>query len=1289
MKYAFLLRSVSSFVFVLIFFGVAESAHAANICWDGGGTTNNWSEDANWASDTEPGTGDVAVFDNGTCTGTPNKNATVDGAISVQGVNIVAYTGTISQSNGADITLGSSGYSQSSSTSAFTGGDATSDMTIDTGGDFALSNGSFTTPGGVITVDDNWTISGGTFTASSGTVIIKANDLTSTLTGSVTFNNLTINEATGTIIVTVASGTTLTVNGTLSLEADDGVEELNGPGAIHVKGDITSAAQGIGGDIILTLNGTGSQTISGTDLLDRIPKTIIDKSSGTTFFSGTMTFIDDFTLTQGAIDAGDSTVGFFPKEDDALTITGSITLNNIYFWESTFAPITTIASGTTVTANSTLTLNSDGEGAVIDGPGAIYAKGNVVGVNKGYLGDVILTINGTGTQTITGEGDTDTYLPNVVVDKSLGTLNLASGIVFSNDFTYTEGTISPGSSTSYFFPVSDDSATITGSVTLGNVTFFETTASPITTIASGTNLTISGTLTLSADGEAPALNGPGTITATGNVTTTGFGYPGDIAITFSGTANQTFTPSGTNFPDGTLTINKSSGTVTLGAALTELDATGQDLVISSGILDMSTYALTVDDVVTVNGGLKQGSGNFTASNGNVTVGSTGWWVNNSTGDFVMDGGDTLTNNGYLRLDGTSAGCGDADAIALTRSGAGSVNLAGSGRWRVYDAAFSNYAASPAITVYSSTNTAGNTGITFTGTCPSERTWIGSGNYNTAANWSGTAVPGTTELAVFDATSTSNMTVDADPNDNGFQINLGYSGTITQSNGVDITLDDQGWEQNAGTFTGGDATSDMTLNNGGDFALTAGTFSAPSGNLTANDNWTVSGGTFNEGSGTVYITGNSDNSATITGSETFSNLQIYESSYATVTITIASGTTLTVTGTFTTDGDDGNWGNDILNGPGTLQLQGNIQTIEDGWFGNVPITINGGGSQTITGATGSPLFPGKVTIDKSAGSLSFSSNITFTDDWTYTQGSLSVGTSTVKFSATSNDTSINLSGLPTFYNLTFGDVHNTTTTMTFQSGSVFTVTNTLLFDGDGGNWGVDDINGPGAIVAQGDLTTSNDGFTGDVPITFSGSASNQTFTITPGDDFSTGTLTINKSSGTVTLGAALNLSGSGQDLTITDGALANSSYTLTINDAFTINDTFTQGTGNVSAASYTVGGGAYWTNTSTGDVTIGTGGVANSGTITLGDINTCGGANNIAITSSSGGQQRSWSGAGTFNIYDTTVQDQGGSASITAYSSQNVSGNGGNWTFDDVCPPVVSPDINVKGGATLRGGTRIL
>lgn len=55
----------------VLYFG--RPVAAGNIVWDGGGTTENWSDDANCVGNVRPGPADLAVFD-----GTSSKSATID-----------------------------------------------------------------------------------------------------------------------------------------------------------------------------------------------------------------------------------------------------------------------------------------------------------------------------------------------------------------------------------------------------------------------------------------------------------------------------------------------------------------------------------------------------------------------------------------------------------------------------------------------------------------------------------------------------------------------------------------------------------------------------------------------------------------------------------------------------------------------------------------------------------------------------------------------------------------------------------------------------------------------------------------------------------------------------------------------------------------------------------------------------------------------------------------------------------------------------------------------------------
>jgi len=175
--------------------------------------------------------------------------------------------------------------------------------------------------------------------------------------------------------------------------------------------------------------------------------------------------------------------------------------------------------------------------------------------------------------------------------------------------------------------------------------------------------------------------------------------------------------------------------------------------------------------------------------------------------------------------------------------------------------------------------------------------------------------------------------------------------------------------------------------------------------------------------------------------------------------------------------------------------------------------------------------------------------------------------------------------------------------------------------------------------------------------------------------SDGAFTINKSSGSLMLMSDMNLNYTGQDLTVTAGVLYAGSGSLSVDGTLDITGTLIQGSGSLYAGTLSVSG--EWRNHSVGDITVGPGGVSSSGTVSLHGGGGAGGSDEILIRSSEDGTQRSWTGTG-YDIVDTDVKDQGGTAVITAYHSTNTgTNNGANWTFNGSDPL----DPNVWEGDT--------
>jgi hypothetical protein len=666
------------------------------------------------------------------------------------------------------------------------------------------------------------------------------------------------------------------------------------------------------------------------------------------------------------------------------------------------------------------------------------------------------------------------------------------------------------------------------------------------TINTSQTLTVTGTTTFSSTNASNAVSasGTGSLVLQGNLSTSNQGTSGTIPITVSGSGSPTFTTSGTHFPSGTVTLNKSSGTITL-AANWSPNSSGQNFTVASSSNQTLSGGFTLTlDTLNVNGSLEVTNSTVSFKTG--TIANAGNWT--STGnETVQVGSGGLSNSGFFTMNGGTATCAESDtAILKTDVATTQRSISGYGIYRIIDTAIRDISASPTITVNSSTSTSNNAGINFSNeTCNTVKTWAGTtSSWNTAGNWSPSGIPASNDLVVFNKTSSQNVTTPTGGvTVDGIEIHSNYGGTVSQGSGGSdtITIGDVstgtvvvGWMQNGGTFTGVSASISFADDGAGDsisFYLKGGTFTSTSGTLTlrtvGSDNyWSSDGGTFLANNGTVDM-GENDN--------------------------------------------------------------------------------------------GHP-----VTIDNSSGTITFN-NLTFTTG-------------------------------------------NNPKTVVVTSGSNVKVTGTLNMDA--ASFGDTTYNGPGTIEADGNITTTDVGgghvITGNITITLAGSASQ---TITDAQvGWPTGTFTLNKSGGTITLAANWNLTNSGQDLVVQSGSSQTlaGAFTLTVDDQVTISGTLTQTNANIATNSttgtFTVSSVGTWTNYSTGDITIGSGGIVNSGTLILdGTAQGCGNADAIAIRSSQTNTQRSWLGSGGFVLYDVDMKDQNTSLALVAISSTN-SGNNSGFTF---------------------------
>lgn len=380
-----------------IFYYSTQTTRAANIVWDGGGATNNWSEGANWAGDTPPGTSDVAVFD-----ATSTKDATIDTAIDVRGVLIEAtYTGEISQA--AEITTGESDWNQNGGT--FTGGS----QTITNTGQLDLNAGTFTSTSGTYTLGEDFEFNASSsntavFNHNNGTFIF-AMESNEQMYGIVTFYDVEINSpgsrqifmrgtGGGPYIKTVENSLTLT-NGALGISGSvtDNYMVLNGTfshastfdggtGRIDLTTDIdivasdgdvypgfgflhaSSSFTGAGGGTTVTIEGpinvgvgtftAGDGIVEMQDLTVAATSTF-DPGNGTIEISFvTATWDVDSTLTVNNLDISET---FRPDASDTIIVSGELTLND----SGSISEGTVRADGTITIPGGTEFFGGDGE----------------------------------------------------------------------------------------------------------------------------------------------------------------------------------------------------------------------------------------------------------------------------------------------------------------------------------------------------------------------------------------------------------------------------------------------------------------------------------------------------------------------------------------------------------------------------------------------------------------------------------------------------------------------------------------------------------------------------------------------------------------------------------------------------------------------------------------------------------------------------------------------------------------------------------------------------------------
>ncbi len=1221
------LLGVLSAVFI---FAGAEPVHAAAYTWDGGGSTNNWSDCLNWSTNVCPVGADTVTFD-----ATSTKNASIDASWggSITGITIASgYSGTVS----VDRSLAVSG-AFSIAAGAFNG----TSQSIDFNGSVTISGGTFTASSGSMTMAGGFThTAGGTFAHNNGSI---------TMDGSTAFTwnvavteelyNLTINN-TSTSAITVASGDTLNVNNTLTFtDGSIATGTIAGKGATIV----VDAGWGTGSNSSGTLlvNGGGAQTVT------------IAPQSNASFEA-----FDQLTL-NNALASITGTGGAGAIGLDKITLTAG-TLN---------------VTGYTLIANETMTING---GTLTLGTTGTSTIGSTFNLSAGIFNGGSATVDFNGTVTISGG----------TFNASSGLQTMDSNFTHTagGTFNHGNGSITIDGSTAVTWDVSTTE-------NLYNLTINNTSTSAMT-VASGDTLNVNNNATFTDGGIITgtiAVKGPAVSIGT-NFGFSAFSN-GTLTINGSGAQTVTMAVlAGAGFePFDQIILNNAAATFGgTGAAGT---LAFDKVTVTAGVFDMTGYTFSANEAVVVNGGtmtmgtsgtntfsgtFSLSSGTFNGGSGNVndfnsTITISGGTFNASSatttaaGDYTHSAGGVFNhNNGLFTIDGSSGSTIDIgttetfydltinnsattaltltsgttlnvnNALTLTDGGWLSGTIAAKGPTTTIGAGF-GFATIAAGTL--TINGVGVQSVTMAalaaGFEPVDQLTIN----NASATLTGTGASGvlafdkvTVTAGLFDATGYT-VSINEPVIINGGTMTMGNSGTNTFNGTFAIS---------SGTFNGSAATLDFnsTVTVSGGIMNFSSTVTSLAGTYTH-----TAGGTVNYNGTTLTIDGGSGSTWDVSTNETVPALTVAKTGSA--TWTIATGDTMIVTGTtLLTDGElstgaisargdvtvsstwDGGAGTSVLSldGSGVVVMThtnggNNTEPANTLIVNNANATVNmpatgasfvwgldiragvvnvNGGDLTV----GSTYTQSGGTFNGGAGSVTTSTTYTLSggtfnapsgtlnlvDDFTHTAGGTFNHNNGLVKTINAVDLTFDFNVSETFYNFESSKTTNWQTIIT--SGDSLIVLNTATL--------TDGRIMTGTLEIKNTLSIASTYDYGNASLTFSGTV-DQTFTLPSGQSASWDmpALTVNKASGTLTFGSdvTLDCGGTSCNLVLQQGVLSLNGFGLRVNDFSISNGTFISGASTVDIDDdLTITGGTFNATTGTtiigGDFTHTAGGVFN-------------------------------------------------------------------------------------------------
>ncbi|MCC5866155.1 MAG: carboxypeptidase regulatory-like domain-containing protein [Wenzhouxiangella sp.] len=229
----------------------------------------------------------------------------------------------------------------------------------------------------------------------------------------------------------------------------------------------------------------------------------------------------------------------------------------------------------------------------------------------------------------------------------------------------------------------------------------------------------------------------------------------------------------------------------------------------------------------------------------------------------------------------------------------------------------------------------------------DRTWTGLGetsHWSEPANWSDNAVPGPTDRAIFNATSTKDAVINSDFSIQAMTVEAGYTGSITQGTSA-LTLVNGVYSQAGGHFIGGSGPISFSST----FMLSGGTFTASSGTTSFGSSFNQTGGTWESNGGTVAYVSNFDFNIIVNAPAILELNDVLVNLGNNLTrMQPSSGTTARVNGTLTFISGQ-------LSGSGVLEARGEVvipatHTSIEGGF----LRFAGDAARTITIPSGAQL-----------------------------------------------------------------------------------------------------------------------------------------------------------------------------------------------------------------------------------------------------------------------------------------------------------------------------------------------